>query len=159
MMRHRAALLLCGIAAYCSVMAPLAAARPAPADAVAAMETEVLPVNWQFFVAIGRCEQPASLEHQLKPESRRNPWGVWQPGYEYGINWHHPGPTYPGGLGVFAPLWTEQGIAGTDLAPTVAEATPVEQMIHAQRIIDKYGPYAWGCTGRALAVAELVDER
>lgn len=126
------------------------AERPAPAHAVEAMRTEVLPANSEFFIAIGRCEQPAPADKQRKD-------GSWQKGYEWGINWHHPGPTYPGGLGVFAPLWTEDGIDGRDLAPTIPEATPAEQMIHAQRIIDKYGPYAWGCTGRALAVAPLVD--
>lgn len=140
------------------VVTPTASAqRPAPAEAMDAMATEVLPVNWEFFVAIGRCEQPAPMDKQLKEPSRRNPWGVWREGYEYGINWRHPGPTYPGGLGVFAPLWTEEGIVGTDLAPTIPQATPVEQMIHAQRIIDKYGPYAWGCTGRALAIAPFID--
>ena len=111
--------------------------RPAPAHAVEAFRTEILPLNWKFFVEIGRCEQPGD--------------GRW------GINWKHPGPTYPGGLGVFAPLWTEDGIDGTDLAPTIPEATPIEQMIHAQRIIDKYGVYAWGCTGVALANAPFYE--
>lgn len=140
------------------VLAPIAGAkRPAPLHAQQAMETAVLPANWEFFIAIGRCEQPASIDKQIKPPSKRNPWGVWEKGYEYGIYWTHPGPTWPGGLGVYAPLWTEDGIVGTDLALSIPEAAPVEQMIHAQRIIDKYGPYAWGCTGRALAVAPLVD--
>jgi hypothetical protein len=30
-------------------------------------------------------------------------------------------------------------------------------MIHAQRIIDKYGVYAWGCTGEALAAAPFNE--
>jgi hypothetical protein len=30
-------------------------------------------------------------------------------------------------------------------------------MIHAQRIIDKYGVYAWGCTGVALAAAPFNE--
>lgn len=126
------------------------AERPAPAHAQEAMATEVMPANSAFFIAIGRCEQPAPASMQRKD-------GTWRKGYEWGINWQHPGPTYPGGLGVFAPLWTEEGISGTDLAPSIPQATPVEQMIHAQRIIDKYGPYAWGCAGRALAVAPLVS--
>ena len=132
------------------VLAPIAQAqRPAPAVALEAMQTQVLPANSEFFIAIGLCEQPAPADKQ-----RKN--GTWMSGYEWGINWHHPGPTYPGGLGVFAPLWTEDGIDGRDLAPSPSEATPVEQMIHAQRIVDKYGLYAWGCTGRALAVAPPI---
>lgn len=132
------------------VLAPVASAeRPAPAQALHEMATELYPANRDFLIAIGRCEQPAPPDKQRKD-------GSWQKGYEWGINWHHPGPTYPGGLGVFAPLWTEDGIDGRDLAPTIQEATPAQQMIHAQRIIDKYGPYAWGCTGRALAVAPLL---
>ena len=132
------------------VLAPAAAAqRPAPAQALHEMATELYPANRDFFIAIGRCEQPAPTDKPRKD-------GSWHKGYEWGINWHHPGPTYPGGLGVFAPLWTEDGIDGRDLAPTIPEATPAQQMIHAQRIIDKYGPYAWGCTGRALAVAPLL---
>lgn len=115
----------------------MAQARPAPAHAKEAFRTEILPTNWRFFVEVGRCEQPGK--------------GRW------GIHWTHPGPTYPGGLGVFAPLWTEDGIDGTDLAPTIPEATPVEQMIHAQRIIDKYGVYAWGCTGVALSKAPFYE--
>lgn len=100
-------------------------------------ELKELVPNYKFFIAIGRCEQPGD--------------GRW------GIYWKHPGPTYPGGLGVFAPLWTEQGIEGTDLAATPNKATPIEQMIHSQRIIDKYGVYAWGCTGRALAQAPFYE--
>jgi hypothetical protein len=118
-------------------MVSVAQARPAPAHAKKAFATEILPMNWRFFVEIGRCEQPGD--------------GRW------GINWTHPGPTYAGGLGVFTPLWTEDGIDGTDLAPTIPEATPIEQMIHAQRIIDKYGKYAWGCTGVALANAPFYE--
>lgn len=140
--------------ATCFVMlacAPAALAeRPAPADAVKALRTEVLPANSRFFIAIGQCEQPA-------PADRQRTDGSWEPGFEWGINWHHPGPTYPGGLGVYAPLWTEDGIAGTDMAPSIQDATPVEQMIHAQRIINRYGAYAWGCAGRALAIAPLID--
>lgn len=100
-------------------------------------ELKKLVPNYKFFIAIGRCEQPGD--------------GKW------GIRWDHPGPTYPGGLGVFAPLWTEDGIEGLDLAGSPNKATPVEQMIHSQRIIDKYGPYAWGCTGRALDQAPFYD--
>lgn len=113
------------------------AERPAPATAKEAFATQILPRNWRFFVAIGRCEQPGD--------------GRW------GIDWTHPGPTYPGGLGVYAPLWTEPGIAGTDLAPSAPEATPIEQMIQAQRIVDRYGVYAWGCAGVALAQAPYFE--
>ena len=120
-----------------AVTSSVSQARPAPAHAIESFRSELLPLNWRFFVEIGRCEQPGD--------------GKW------GINWTHPGPTYPGGLGVFAPLWTEDGIDGRDLAPTITEATPIEQMIHAQRIIDKYGKYAWGCTGVALASAPFYE--
>ena len=111
--------------------------RPAPKKAVSSFQNGILPLNWEFFVAIGRCEQPGN--------------GRW------GIDWDHPGSTYPGGLGVYLPLWYEKGIDGTDLAPSPDKATPVEQMIQAQRIIDKYGVYAWGCTGVALASAPFYD--
>lgn len=118
------------IALVACTMLPMEAMAERPAPAEAAEEYRVLP-NIDWFIAIGRCEQPGN--------------GKW------GIAWRHPGPTYPGGLGVFAPLWTEKGIEGTDLAPSIPEATPLEQMIHAQRIIDKYGLWAWGCTGVANA--------
>jgi hypothetical protein len=58
---------------------------------------------------------------------------------------------------VWAPLWTEKGIAGTDMASSADRATPIEQMIHAQRIVNRYGKYAWGCTGVALASAPFFD--
>lgn len=94
--------------------------------------------NYKFFIAIGRCEQPGDGK-----------WGIaWRQNYNY---------SYPGGLGVWAPLWTEEGIEGTDMAPSANKATPIEQMIHAQRIINKYGVWAWGCTDEALAVANVVD--
>jgi len=107
--------------------------EPAKKLRIPQSELKRLVPNYKFFIAIGRCEQPGN--------------GRW------GIYWDHPGPTWPGGLGVYAPLWVEDGIVGLDLAASPSKATPVEQMIHAQRIIDKYGPYAWGCTGRAMAVA------
>lgn len=116
--------------------------RPAPKPKTL---KEIVP-NYRFFIAIGRCEQPA-------PADARRKNGLWPKRYKWGINWHHPGPSYPGGLGVWAPLWHEKGIAGTDMAPSPDRATPIEQMIHAQRIVRRYGIYAWGCTGRALAVA------
>jgi len=87
--------------------------------------------NYKFFIAIGRCEQPG-----------RGKWG---------IAWHQKGASYPGGLGVWAPLWTEKDISARRFAISADRATPVEQMIHAQMIINKYGEYAWGCTGVALA--------
>lgn len=106
---------------------------------------DIVP-NYRFFIAIGRCEQPA-------PAAMQRANGRWRKGYEWGINWHSRGASYPGGLGVWAPLWREKGIAGTDMAPSADRATPVEQMIHAQRIVKRYGLYAWGCTGVALSVA------
>ena len=133
----------------CSTAQAEVRTRPAPAKAKREMRTGVMPANSAFFIAIGRCEQPA-------PRDKRLPSGKWKRGYEWGINWHHPGPTYPGGLGVFAPLWTEKGINGTKMAPSPDKATPIEQMIHAQMIVNKYGLYAWGCTGRALAVAPPI---
>jgi hypothetical protein len=100
--------------------------------------------NWRFFRAIGRCEQPAPAGAQRKD-------GTWPKRYMWGIDWHHQGASYPGGLGVWAPLWREKGIAGTDMAPSPEKATPREQMIQAQRIVRRYGLYAWGCAGVALA--------
>lgn len=137
------------------VSAPAEARRLAPGGE-SHVHIEPLPKNSAFFIAIGRCEQPAPAGRQLEPPSQSFPYGVWADGYEYGINWHHPGPTYPGGLGVFAPLWTEDGLDGRDLAPSAVQATPIEQMLHAQRIVDKYGPYAWGCAGVALSQAKIV---
>lgn len=108
------------------------------------------PTNWRFFRAIGRCEQPA-------PAAARRKDGTWPKKYMWGIDWHHSGASYPGGLGVWAPLWTEKGIAGTDMAPSPEKATPIQQMIHAQRIVNRYGIYAWGCTGVALSQAPYYE--
>lgn len=102
--------------------------------------------NWKFFRAIGQCEQPA-------PASARRKNGTWPKRYMWGIDWHHKGSSYPGGLGIWAPLWREKGIAGTDMAPSPDKATPLEQMIQAERIVKRYGLYAWGCTGVALTRA------
>ena len=110
-------------------------------------------VNWRFFRAIGQCEQPAPANARMKN-------GRWPKRYMWGIDWHQTRNwSYPGGLGIWKPLWTEKGIAGTDMAPSADKATPREQMIQAQRIIDKYGKYAWGCTGVALARARFVDTK
>lgn len=115
--------------AVCIFVVPtVSKGRPAPAKA---KEELRVASNIQWFIAIGRCEQPGD--------------GKW------GIDWDNPGPTYPGGLGVFAPLWAEGETAGLDLAPAPYRATPLEQMVQAQRIIDKYGIWAWGCTGLANA--------
>jgi hypothetical protein len=129
--------------------------RPAPRVAerswppVARKAKAKLPKNWRFFVAIGRCEQPA-------PETRKR-HGRWPKRYAWGIDWHQTrNYSYPGGLGVWAPLWSEKGIAGTKMAPSADRATPIQQMIQAQRIVDRYGKYAWGCTGVALAQAKFV---
>lgn len=118
--------------------------RPAPERSSHRLR-DVVP-NYRFFIAIGRCEQPA-------PAGMRKANGRWKKGYEWGIDWHSNGASYPGGLGVWRPLWTEKGIAGTDMAPSANRATPIEQMIHAERIVKRYGLYAWGCTGVALSVA------
>lgn len=104
-------------------------------------------INWRFFRAIGRCEQPA-------PASARRKDGSWPKKYMWGIDWHQRRNwSFPGGLGIWEPLWHEEGIAGTDMAPTADRATPKEQMIQAQRIINRYGVWAWGCTGVALSQA------
>lgn len=101
--------------------------------------------NWRFFIAIGRCEQPA-------------PAGASGKRYKWGIDWHQTrNGSYPGGLGIWEPLWHEKGIAGTDMAPTADRATPRQQMIQAQRIVNRYGVYAWGCTGVALSQAPYLD--
>lgn len=133
----------------------VAHARPAPAlrawgnlPQVRRHHRHKMPKNWRFFVAIGRCEQPAP--------STRMRHGKWPARYAWGIDWHQRrNYSYPGGLGVWAPLWTEKGIAGTDMARSADRATPVQQMIHAQRIVDRYGAYAWGCTGVALSQSTL----
>ena len=103
------------------------------------------PRNFAFWIALGRCEQPA-------PADKRRADGTWQKGYEHGVNWHHPGPTYPGGLGVYAPLWNESGTKGVG---TQATATPTVQMRQAQRVLTKYGATAWGCSGVAQATAKI----
>jgi len=101
-------------------------------------ELRKLVPNYKFFIAIGRCEQPGD--------------GKWGIAWSQTRNW-----SYPGGLGVWEPLWREEGIDGRDLAPSADKATPLEQMIQAQRIVDKYGPYAWGCTGVAMAQAPFYE--
>ena len=152
-MRRLCTLMLVVVVALC-VVAP-AGARPAPRKAMVSWskfaERHQLPRNWRFFVAIGRCEQPA-------PADGRKANGSWPERYKWGIHWHQVhNYSFPGGLGVWAPLWEERGISGLDLAPSANRATPIEQMIQAQRIIDKYGKYAWGCTGRALDAAPYYE--
>ena len=92
--------------------------------------------NYKFFIAIGRCEQPGDGK-----------WGIaWQQNYNH---------SFPGGLGIWKPLWTEDGISGVRFAPSADKATILEQMLQAQMIINKYGVYAWGCTGVALSQASV----
>jgi Lysozyme like domain len=121
------------------------ASRPSPRAAVTAWAILTRPKNYRFWIALGRCEQPA-------PADKQRADGSWQAGYEHGVDWHHPGPTYPGGLGVYAPLWTETGVEGVGDQTT---ATPETQMDQAQLILDKYGATAWGCHGVAEATARI----
>lgn len=97
---------------------------------------EVLVPNWKVFIALGRCEQPGD--------------GKW------GIAWDQTrNSSYPGGLGVFAANWNSEEFGGLDMAPSADKATPIQQMIQAQRIINTYNIHAWGCGGVALSHASL----
>lgn len=58
-------------------------------------------------------------------------------------NWHAQGPTYQGGLGIFAQTW--KGFGGYEFATNAGDATKEEQIIVAERIRAKHGFRAWGC--------------
>ena len=62
---------------------------------------------------------------------------------ETGENWRAQGPTYQGGLGIFAQTW--KGNGGYEFAQNAGDATKEEQVIVAERIRAKYGFRAWGC--------------
>jgi uncharacterized protein YabE (DUF348 family) len=66
---------------------------------------------------------------------------------ETGGNWRAQGPTYQGGLGIFAQTW--KGFGGYDFAQNAGDATKFEQVIVAERIRAKHGFRAWGC-GKTL---------
>jgi hypothetical protein len=66
---------------------------------------------------------------------------------ETGGNWHAQGPTYQGGLGIFAQTW--KGFGGYDFAQNAGDATKLEQIQVAERIRAKHGFRAWGC-GKTL---------
>lgn len=62
---------------------------------------------------------------------------------ETGKNWRAQGPTYQGGLGIFAQTW--KGFGGYEFAQNAGDATKEEQIIVAERIRARYGFRAWGC--------------
>ena len=62
---------------------------------------------------------------------------------ETGKNWRAQGPTYQGGLGIFAQTWKVFG--GDEFAQNAGDATKEEQVIVAERIRAKHGFRAWGC--------------
>ena len=85
------------------------------------------PKNYSIWIRIGRCEQP----------------GREWPGRIY---WSHPGPTFQGGLGIYAGTWDSfrprwyPGNAGAALWR--------QQMRVANRIARAVGFSAWDCWGR-----------
>ena len=66
---------------------------------------------------------------------------------ETGKNWRARGPTYQGGLGIFAQTWKAYG--GSEFAQNAGDATKEEQIIVAENIRAKHGFRAWGC-GKTL---------
>jgi uncharacterized protein YabE (DUF348 family) len=62
---------------------------------------------------------------------------------ETGGNWRAQGPTYQGGLGIFAQTW--KGFGGYEFAQNAGDATKLEQITVAERIRAKHGFRAWGC--------------
>jgi hypothetical protein len=60
---------------------------------------------------------------------------------ETGGRWDHPGPTYVGGLGMWAPNWEAYG--GLQYAPSADLATPEQQIAVANNLWLAGG--TWGC--------------
>lgn len=88
---------------------------------VPSLESQVYP-SVGYWQAIHGCEQPDS----------------WTIAGRFGN-----GLAGGGGLGISNGAWWENG--GRDFAELPGQASPVEQMIVAGRILQRYGPGAWGC--------------
>jgi hypothetical protein len=62
-------------------------------------------------------------------------------------NWRHDSGTYQGGLGFYHGSWDAFRPAGFPAEAYLA--TPLQQMIVAERIYDRFGLTGWGCRGAA----------
>lgn len=76
--------------------------------------------DWYGFVRLGRCEQPSSHE-------------------KYGVAWHHQGPTWGGGLGIYKSTWYAAGSPYALWSGSIPETILV-----ADAIRDRFGITAWG---------------
>jgi len=77
--------------------------------------------DWQRFVRLGRCEQPGPSK------------------YGDGVNWGNQGPTYGGGVGLYAGTWRAAG------SPyRVFSGSKWETILVADAIRDRFGITAWG---------------
>ena len=77
--------------------------------------------DWKGFVNLGRCEQPGDSK------------------YHDGVQWGHKGPTYGGGVGLFAGTWRSVG------SPyKVFSGDKWETILVSDAVRDRYGITAWG---------------
>lgn len=95
-------------------------------------------------------EQQLSLRWQIDRE-----WPQYDEWVRIGVcesganppNWQHNSGTYQGALGFYRGSWDAFRPAGY---PSEAYlATPLQQMVVAERIYDRYGLTGWGCRGAA----------
>lgn len=104
-----------------TLAATLAAlALTTPASGAAADPPKLSPVLVAYWTRLHLCEQPST--------------------------WFHPGPTYPGGLGIYWPNWVAAtralGLAGR--YPSAASAPPGVQMAVADFGYRRWR-WWWGC--------------
>ena len=77
--------------------------------------------DWRGFVNLGRCEQPGPSK------------------YHDGVQWGHKGPTYGGGVGLFAGTWRSVG------SPyKVFSGDKWETILVSDAVRDRFGITAWG---------------
>lgn len=77
--------------------------------------------DWRGFVNLGRCEQPGPSK------------------YHDGVQWGHKGPTYGGGVGLFAGTWRSVG------SPyRVFSGDKWETILVSDAVRDRFGITAWG---------------
>lgn len=77
--------------------------------------------DWQGFVRLGRCEQPGPSR------------------YGDGVMWHHKGPTWGGGVGLYHRTWHAAG------SPyRLWSGDKWETILVADAVRDRFGITAWG---------------
>jgi hypothetical protein len=105
---------------------------------------------WVFYVLEwqDQAQRSAALEFIVASVLHERLDWRWLPVHncEQPGNWYAAGRTssgyFEGGLGISRPTWDK---FNAGLPESALDATPLEQMIVAQRVYDYYGPSAWGC--------------